>query len=215
MAPVLTLAKHNNEHQYWEGGNYELNMSFDSLRDRQWARVTQAIWEQTALFGPLTERYVPNKIAGDKAQAQVPAPTATLTQHGQLKVTGSLEIGCDVLATRSLFECVSILVPVGMFEGLVGNMTMRHTHPELQALDEIFYNIALSVYDVVPFRIAAFGYERGCQLTSELRSDAQARHAFLVMGNFMAQEEVLRAIEPDLTPYKEVRPGLRWLEPRI
>ena len=86
-------------------------------------------------------------------------------------------------------------------------------HPEMQTLDDLFYDIALHVYDVMPFKIAAIGYERECQLPSELRNDAQVRHAFLVTGNFLAQDDVLASIEPDLARYQQVRGNLRWLAP--
>ena len=211
----LTIATRDDERQYFEGGNYELNLSFDSLRVKQWQRVIKTLWEHPALFGPLGERYIPGKMPGDKLEIQVPPPTATMTQHGQLQLGTNQVIGCEVLATRSLFECVSILIPLGMFDGLVGSMGIRHEHPELQALDDILNDIALCVFDVVPFKIAAIGYERGCQLLAELRTSAEMRHTFLITGNFMAHEEVLRAIEPDLASYEELRPHLRWLSPRL
>jgi hypothetical protein len=143
----------------------------------------------------------------------VPPPTAALVQHGQLKL-GETVVGCDIQATRSLFECVSVLVPVGMFEGMAGGAQVRREYPALETLDEVFYDIALGVYDLVPFQIAAIGYERSCQLLSELCSDSELRHNFLVTGNFLAQDEVLLEIEPDLTPYTEVRPHLRWMAPK-
>src|SRR5690242_8461062 len=114
MSDTLTLAKHNDLASYWEGGHYELNLSFDTLRDRQWQRVMQTIWSHSALQGPLPERYVPGEEFGELIGIQAPPPTATLTQHGRMKI-GEFVIGCDVQATRSLFECVSVLVPLGMF----------------------------------------------------------------------------------------------------
>jgi hypothetical protein len=135
-----------------------------------------------------------------------------MTQHGVLKV-GEVIVGCDVQATRSLFECVSLLVPVTMFRDLTPGANVRAEHPELQTLDELFYDVALHVYDANPFKIAAFGYERECQLPVELRNDAQVRHAFLVAGNFLAQDDVLASIEPDLSRYQQVRANLRWLAP--
>src|SRR5205085_10597097 len=110
-----------------------------------------------------------------------PPPTATLTQHGQMKIdqpdqvdqSDQPVVGCDVQATRSLFECISVLIPVGMFEGLAGEQQqMRQRRAELVALDELLVNVALAIYDVAPFKIAAIGYERGCQLPIELRSNS-------------------------------------------
>ncbi|HVO41700.1 MAG TPA: hypothetical protein VMT34_03705, partial [Aggregatilineales bacterium] len=212
---VLTLARHEHDQDYFAGGNYELNLSFDSLRDKQWAQVAQVVWQYPALVGPLATRFIPGKSADSRAEVQVPAPTATLTQHGQLKLPGNRIIGCEVLMTRSLFECVSVLIPLGMFQGLTGGLGMRHQNPDLQELDDLLIDLALQVYDGVAFQIAALGHERGCQLLAELRGDGEIRHSFLVAGNFLAQDDVLRAIEPDLVPYKEVRPNLRWLGPQI
>jgi hypothetical protein len=214
MVEELTTAKRSQLSQYWTGGNYELNLSFDSLRDRQWQQLLEALWAHPALNGPLRGRYVPGGPTPDRATPHAPPPTATLTQHGQLAI-GNLIVGCDVQATRSLFECVSVLVPLGMFEGITGGPNVREHYPGLQALDAILYDIALRIYDQTPYRIAAIGYERECQLLSELRTNGEMRHAFLVMGNWLAQDETLKLLEPDLTPYPEVRPGLRWQAPLI
>ncbi|MCE7946068.1 MAG: hypothetical protein DYG88_01425 [Chloroflexi bacterium CFX4] len=211
---MLELSHHADPMQYWEGGNYELNLSFETLRDRQWADVLTTIWENVSLNGPLAARYMPGTPAAEKVAVQVPPPTAVVKQHGQIAVNGQAA-GCDVQATRSIFECVSILVPIGMFHGLTGGTTMRGKHPELTALDEVFYDVALHVYSVAPFQVASLGYERSCQLPSELRNDGEARHNFLAAGNFLIQEAVLRTLEPDLTPYQEVRQGLYWLAARF
>jgi len=208
----LMLARHQSPSAFWNSGHYELNLSFDMLRDKQWQRIMQVLWEQPALDGPFTERYLPGKPIPEQIPVQPPPPTAAMTQHGLLKV-GETIVGCDIQATRSLFECVSLLIPIAMFDGLTPSPNLRQEHPELQMLDELFYDIALHVYDAMPFKIAAIGYERECQLPSELRNDAQARHAFLVTGNFLAQEDVLASIEPDLSRYQQVRGNLRWLAP--
>lgn len=214
MIASLAAANYPQAEQYWEGGHYELNLSFDSLRDKQWQRAIQILWGHTALNGPLASRYSPNEAPPPSAAVVVPPPTATLTQHGQIAIDHFI-VGCDVQATRSLFECISVLVPLNMFVGIVGDPLVRKQHSELSALDAVFYDIALTVYDAAPFKIAAIGYERECQLLAELHSDAQQRHNFLVTGNFLAHEDVLRAIEPDLTPYQEVRPSLYWLGPQL
>jgi hypothetical protein len=213
---TLTLAKHATASNYYEGGHYELNMSFDSLRDWQWSSVVRALWDHEALHGPLTTRYIPHSVdsTAEQIAPQTPPPTATLTQHGQIRIGGQL-FGCDVQATRSLFECVSVLVPVAMFAGMDDSPDVRRNHPELLQLDEILYDIALTIYDAAPFQIATIGYERGCQLTVELKTNAEMRHQFIVLGNALAQDEVLSTIEPDLTPYQEVRPKLRWLASKI
>lgn len=216
MSNTLSAAVHEHPSRYWEGGNYELNMTFEMLRDRQWHQIIQTIWEHSAMYGPLAGRFspLPNAQPGGKQAIQAPPPTAALIQHGMVKI-GALQVGCDVQATRSLFECVSILIPLGMFEGIEGGAGVRLRNPQLSVLDEIFYDIALAVYDTVPFQIAAIGYERACQLISELRTDSEARHHFLVSGNFLAQDQTLLEIEPDLSAYQVVRPNLRWLAPRF
>lgn len=205
----LSLAAHKQNHLYWEGGHYELNMTFDALRDKQWQRVLQAIWGYPQLFGPLESRFIPGTAALQTAIA-IPAPTATQTQHGQI-VLGSVAVGCDVLATRSLFECVSLLVPLGMFSGLDhATPELRRANPALAELDQTFAALALAVYDAVPFRLAAIGLERECQVVAELKSDDQARQALIDEANFFAQEDVLRQLNIPMDDYQLVRNGLRW-----
>jgi hypothetical protein len=213
MADTLTLAKHKDQASYWEGGHYELNLSFETLRDRQWQRVMQTLWTYSALHGPLVERYSPGGETGELIAIQSPPPTATLTQHGQMKI-GDLVIGCDVQATRSLFECVSVLVPLGMFGGIDGGPKVRRNHTELAALDKVLYDMALYAYDVAPYKIAAIGYERGCQLQVELRSSEAERKAFLSAGGALVQEDVLNAVGLTVLDFEQVRPNLRWLPSR-
>jgi len=214
MSEQLTVAQHTTDNAYWEGGNYELNLSFEALRDKEWLQVLKAVWAHPALFGPLEKRHWPGQPISAQVMIQVPPPTATVSQHGLFRI-GEMTVGCDVQATRSLFECVSVLIPMGMFSGIrLGQDTQQRTPEALQVLDDLFYDIALQIYDIVPFKIAAIGYERACQLPSELRTDGEVRHNFLVSGNFMAQNEVMMEIEPDLTPYKQVRQDLVWMPPR-
>ena len=210
MAKLLKVADHSQQAAYWEGGNYELNLSFDTLRDKQWQRVIEAIWDHPAIYGPLAERYCPGRDIPARATSQVPPPTATMTQHGQMKV-GEAVIGCDIQATRSLFECLSILIPVGMFDGLTGSPEMGKQYTELHTLNAVLYDVALRVFDVAPFKIGAIGYERGCQLPAELRSSVELSRAFVGAGNALVHEEVLRAISVAADPFEQVRANLRWL----
>ena len=211
-AKTLTVAKYDNPSAFYAGGHYELNLSFEMLRDKQWQRALETLWSDVNVYGPLSSRYVPDKPLPEQIAVQAPPPTATMVQHGQVKI-GEAVVGCDIQATRSLFECISVMIPVSMFDGLVGGQRIRQDHAEIQALDEVLYDLALHIYDEVPFKIAALGYERECQLPLELRSDPQLRHAFLVSGNFLAQDEVLNSLEPDLSRYEQVRANLRWLAP--
>jgi hypothetical protein len=213
MPKSLTIANHDHLSSFWEGGNYELNLSFDMLRDKQWQRMIQAIWEHSSFYGPLAERYTPTGEVPAQVAAQVPPPTATLTQHGQLKV-GSAVIGCDVQATRSLFECVSILVPVGMFDGMSGEAQVRQEHEELLELDQVLVEVALAVYDVAPFKVGVIGYERGCQLPAELQGSADILRTFLESGNAIVHDDVLRSLHIDGGQYEQFRANLRWLAPQ-
>jgi hypothetical protein len=208
------LASHGNEHLFWEGGHYELNLSFDALRDKQWQRVMQAIWGHNKLRGPSEVRYFPGGRLVETSIA-IPPPTATQTQHGQLNVSAGA-VGCDVLATRSLFECVSILIPLGMFGGLtLPAPNPRQNNSQLAELDTILSEVALAVYDVVPFRLAAIGWERECQVIAELRSDEYARAALVNQGCFFIQDEVLRMLELPNDNYELMRPGLRWAAAKL
>ncbi|MEP7287990.1 MAG: hypothetical protein ABI947_19735 [Chloroflexota bacterium] len=208
----LTVASYENPAAYYEGGRYELNLTFDTLRDKQWQRLLEILWQPPTLSGPLATRYYPGQPTPPSVEVQPIPPTTTVTFRAQLQVEGMV-VGCDIEATRSLFECVSVVVPVAMFREVRAIPTMRQQYPELQALDQIFYDLALRVYDVIPFKIAAIGYERTCQLPMELQTDPHVRHEFLTTGNFLAQDEVLMLIEPDISPYQQVRPDLRWMAP--
>ncbi len=207
---ALLPAIHDEQQAYWNGGNYELNMSFESLRDKQWERVMQTVWTHRLIYGPLTARYIPGGTVTNTAII-IPQPTATQAQHGQIEINAAA-YGCNVLATRSLFECVSVLVPLGMFAGIAldGETAPRRANPQLATLDSVLYEIALAVYDVVPFQVAAIGWERECQIVGELRSDADLRAQFVAEGNFFAREEVLRMLGLRSESYTLVRPGLYW-----
>jgi len=211
--PTLIPAHHVHENAYWEGGNYELNMSFDTLRDKQWQRVMQSLWGHRLLYGPLAVRYVPGSDV-ISTPILVPPPTATQAQHGQIEIN-SMAFGCNVLATRSLFECVSVLVPLGMFAELARIGDMRSANPQLAALDQVFYELALAVYDVVPFQLATVGWERECQLVAELRADAKLRTQLIAAGNFFAQEDGLRQMGIAGESYSLTRPTLRFAPVRL
>lgn len=205
----LKVATHPLPSQYWEGGHYELNLSFDNLREKQWERALRLIWGTPGITGPLAERYVPGTDVAEIVKIQVPPPTATMTQYGQLQI-GRVSVGFDLQLTRSLFECVSVLIPISMFEGIEPGPRVRQDHPEMQVLDTILCSLALRLYDEVGFKIAALGYERECQLPIELRSDAALCQAFLATGNAFVQEDVLRILKPRRDSYKLVKNDLFW-----
>lgn len=209
----LVPATHEQEALFWEGGSYELNMSFDALRDKQWMRLLQALWSHQSLGGPLESRYTPGAEVAATALT-IPPPTATQTQHGQLHIAHGT-IGCNILATRSLFECVSVLAPVGMFANLAECSTPTRVTPLIPELDTLLISVALAVYDAVPFLLASLGWERECQVIAELRADQTLRQALLDQGNFLAQEQTLRQFDVNLADYEVIRPGLRWAPPRL
>ena len=40
---TLRLAHHADLDTFWSGGEYELNLSFGTLRDKQWQRLVNAL----------------------------------------------------------------------------------------------------------------------------------------------------------------------------
>jgi hypothetical protein len=195
------------ETPFWSGNHYELNMSFGMLRDIQWVRLLDALWSYDLIHGPLAGRFVPDYPYPAQVNIQYPAPTATFTQHGIL-LLNDCELGLDVLVTRSLFECVSLSVPEGMF----ANCRDRHKVSPVShsALQVAYQMLALYLYQAMPFEIASIGWDRDCQLRSELISDDGLRKAFLETGNFLVQEPVLRQFGVNVEDYEELLPGVRW-----
>lgn len=193
---------------FWSGRHYELNMSFATLRDAQWSRLLGALWEYVQIAGPLTTRFVPDQSPAAIVDVQLPAPTATYTQHGVLHL-GEWQLGLDVLVTRSLFECVSLIVPEGMFSRAEADGETKAT--ALSALRETYGTLALHLYQAVPFEIAVLGWDRECQLRNELAGDSDLRAQFLERGGCLVQDGVLRQLGATPNHYEELLPGLRWL----
>jgi hypothetical protein len=212
MGPLPQPAKHANPNAYWRGGDYALNLSFSTLRDKQWARLVQAVWEHPALDGPFAERYIPGA-SGERAPIQTPEQTATWIQHGRLEID-DFWVGCAVQATRSLFECVTVQVPIGMFDGLTGETggataaTIR-----LEALDHLYQNIAVAVFEMVPFELANLGYLSECQLVTELQFNTRRRLELLGQGDVFIRDDILRLLNVSPEDYPAIRPDLRWIPP--
>lgn len=210
LPPTLQPAAHSDPVEYWRGAGYELNLTFASLSDLDWELVLSTLWRDTRLYGPLAERPVMTADAAPQLVTQrYPDPTDMLTQHALFTVN-EFAVGCEVEIARSLFESISIHIPLTMFAGFAPDTIETDDHPELAAIDTIFYEIALSIYTISPFQIAAIGVERGPQTLFELSSDPMVRHDLLLHGNFLADETFLSAIEPDLQDYEQIRPGLRF-----
>lgn len=210
MSDILRLATHRAADAYWSGGEYELNLSFGTLRDKQWQPLVPAVWDHEALNGPVGGRYVPGEPV-EAVPVEVPGPTATRIQYGVLGID-DLRVGCCVLATRSLFECVTVQVPLGMFDGIrAEGEAPGSVPPRLAPLDRIYQDLALAVYDVVPFEIANIGFQCECRLVAELQVDTEQRLELLATGHFFAQDAVLTAMDVWPDDFPAVRPGLRWV----
>ncbi len=211
MSSSLSLASHAEPSAYWSGGEYELNLSYGTLRDQQWQRLIRALWGHATLSGPFANRVVPGE-EGKPIPVRVPAPTAAQTHYGQLDVEG-LPAGCRVMATRSLFECVSLQVPLGMFEGIRAGQEKKGRTSSLRIgpLDHVYRDIALALFEIVPFDIANIGYQCECRLVDELRADTSLRLELMAMGNFFARDAALRSLGIAPDNYPQVRSDLRWI----
>lgn len=201
---------------YWAGNNFELNLSYGTLRDYQWKRLLDALWSSTILHGPLAKRYIPNQPAPDMAAVRYPTPTDTYSQHGVL-VVGESQVGLDVLVTRSLFECISISIPTGMFA-----IDPLGSEPDVLRTDEIkitsayeqYKAVALQIHQVVPFELASIGWNRECQIVTELEADADKRQVLLDLGNFLVTEDTLRKLNLDVDSLESLENGLYWMPPK-
>lgn len=206
---MLQTAQHADPTAFWHGARYELNITFERLLDLDWEQVLSTLWHDTRLYGPLVSRPTPFAEMPQLITQRYPGVTDMLTQHGLFTI-GEITVGCDVQSSRTLFESVSIQIPLSMFAGFTDVQVSVHNHPELAAIDAIFYEMALDVFAVQPFQIAAIGVERGPQTLFELTNNPQARHDLLLHGNFFAHDHFLGAIEPDLQGYEVVRDGLKF-----
>jgi hypothetical protein len=197
---------------YWTGHNFELNVSFATLRDYQWKRLIDALWQLNDLEGPLVERFIPDQPLPAYKKPHYPSPTDTLTLHGVLE-TRVGQVGIDMLVTRSLFECITISVPTGMlFED--ASTTVRTEQTKLSGVFAQYRDIALTLHEVVNFEIASIGWNRECQIVTELETDADRRQSFFERGNFFATDDVLQRLGSTPDDYEEVLPGVRWAAAR-
>ncbi|PJF39313.1 MAG: hypothetical protein CUN55_14710, partial [Phototrophicales bacterium] len=192
------------------------SMSYGTLRDYQWKRLLDTLWSSVLLEGPLTKRFVPNQPAPTIAEIRYPAPTDTYSQHGVLKL-GDSKIGVDVLVTRSLFECISISVPTGMFaiDPLGDNPEVLRTDEiKITAAYEQYKAIALQCYEVVPFELASIGWNRECQIVTELEVDQDKRQQLFHIGNFFAPLNTLKRLNVEPSTLQKLDNGLYWMPPK-
>lgn len=201
---TLRPAYHAAPQDYWRGPRYEINMTFASLRDDEWQRVLHAVWGASALSGPLNARYLPNVELAMTA-IMVPPPTTALTQHGLIWLQQGIGAGCSVLVTRSLFECISVQIPAGMFEELDVTPGLR-----LPALEAVLHELALTIFRQVPFRLATTGWDRGCALETELQDPTYAA-ALAAQGGCFVAEELLTLLPVSEIAWQQAIPGLCWL----
>ena len=198
---------------YWSGHNFELNITFGTLRDYQWKRLLDAFWAQEELIGPLQTRYVPGHAEPSITDIQYPKPTDTFSQHGILSINNKT-IGIDVLVTRSLFECLSISAPTGMFvlnPEASAPATLQTDEIKIVHTYEIYQDLALNLHENVPFELASIGWNRECQILTELIEDSEKRKLFIAHGNFFATDESM--IKLGLAPNDAVEAikGVRWV----
>jgi len=190
---------------YWGGDCIEVNLSFDNLRDYQWKRLIQAIWDYPSISSPLKSRYQLNEPLPPITEMLIPEPTATFSQFGTIKLAPDITVGFELLITRSLFECVSVLIPLRMFEPL--------TSDDHRLIEKQLFDFTMYIFDTVSFDIAAFGVDRGCQLLVEMLSNENARTEFLQKGNFLIREDVMIALRMEPKSYKAISKFLRWAPP--
>lgn len=216
MAAIIQLAEHTDSQAYWDGGNFELNMSFDMLTQEQWLQLVDALWADEQVDGPLTQRYVPNQALPPYKKVEYPEPTSTYIQHGRMDVEGVV-MGIDVLITRSLFECITLMTPVGMFKNLVsgseGIPYPLQDNPIRQCIESAFSDIALRIYRVAPFSIASLGWNREIQILNELVLEDAYRKKFFDQGNSFITDKGLKRCGRNPEDYARVASGLRWLPP--
>jgi hypothetical protein len=107
---------------------------------------------------------------------------------------------------------VTLQVPLGMFDGLTVDPKNKYGL-RIEPLDHLYQEIALAVFDVVPFDLANLGFQCECRLISELQADTKQRLELMAHGNFFARDEVLIALGFAPNNYVSVRAGLRWIPP--
>jgi hypothetical protein len=196
--------------------NFELNMSFDMLRENQWSRVLDALWGYGHISGPFSSAASTEDEDLSITTIQYPAPTATYTQPGYLSL-GEKVVGIHVLVTRSLFECISVTVAANALdENLADNQStfLKVDTSAVEVMEDTFKRLALYLYEAAPFEIATIGWNRDCQLLAELASDEKARLRLFETGGFLAQGTVLDRLGADEGDFEEVLPGLWWMPSR-
>lgn len=212
MSARIQIPAHADPRDFWSGGTYELNLSYDTLRDNQWSRLLDSFWSIEGVFGPYERRYTPGEAEASREKIRYPAPTDTYTQHGVVSVDG-VHIGFEVLVTRSIFECFSVHLPVGMIVIPSALENDKIASRVRAAVEDSYRFVALRMYEAMPFLIGRLDFNGECYLVDELAADATVREKFLSAGNAFIQDTALRKLGRNPENYEMVAAGLRWLPP--
>lgn len=192
--------------EFWSKDRLELNLSFENLKDFQWERLVQALWQHPSVEGPYEQPFIPTQPAPPLSAVKVPQPTDSFALWGSIRPQAGVQVGMEVQMTRSLFECLSIAIPLGMFAADSPSGVQ-------ESVEQFFYNFALELYETTTFSIATLGINRGCQLMLEMLTNARLLRDFLAAGNFLAAEDTLISLRVPPARYLEARPHLRWCPP--
>lgn len=212
MSSRIRLASHEQPADFWSGERYELNLSFQGLQDRQWRQLIDEIWAIEDLRGPLPRRYVPTQAEPTAVSILYPEPTAAFVQHAAFSLD-DFAVGAEVLITRSMFECISLQIPLAMFAPKDETKAGELKAVTADVLKAIFKSIALRLYLTITFKIGTIGFNRECQLVDELLGSEEAHQAFLQKGDVFIEDALLAQMGQNHADYETVLPGLRWLPP--
>ncbi|GIK66530.1 MAG: hypothetical protein BroJett018_43240 [Chloroflexota bacterium] len=210
MSTRIQIPTHADPREFWSGGTYELNLSYDTLRDNQWSRLLESFWSIDGVFGPYEDRYTPGQAEPARTKIRYPAPTDTYSQYGIVSVD-EVHLGFEVLATRSIFEGFSVHLPAGMVVTTSALENPKVAARVREAVEDAYRFVALRMYEAMPFVIGSFDFNGECYLVDELAADAAAREKFFLSGNCFIQDTALRKLGRDPDNFEQVANGLRWL----
>ncbi|MBI5931165.1 MAG: hypothetical protein HY862_17780 [Chloroflexi bacterium] len=210
MSARIQIPIHADPRDFWSGGTYELNLSYDTLRDNQWSRLLESFWSIDGVYGPYIDPYTPRQAEPAREKIRYPAPTDTYSQYGIVSVDG-VNIGFEVLVTRSIFEGFSVQLPAGMVVTTVALANPIVAARVREAVEDAYRSVALRMYEAMPFVIGSFDFNGECYLVDELAVDEVAREKFFATGNSLIQDTALRKLGRNPNDYEQVAAGLRWM----
>ena len=210
MSTRIQIPTHADPREFWLGGTYELNLSYDTLRDNQWSRLLESFWSIAGVYGPYEDHYTPGQAEPNRTKVRYPAPTDTYSQYGIVSVD-EVHLGFEVLATRSIFEGFSVHLPAGMVVTASARENPKVAERVREAVEDAYRFVALRMYEAMPFVIGSLDFNGECYLVDELVADAAAREKFLMTGNSYIQDTALHKLGYHPDDYEQVAAGLRWL----